>query len=233
MEIAFPKKLNFLIDQPARSGIYAIVNLTNNKMYIGSAVNLYRRCRDHKSSLKINKHHSILLQRSWNLHGEENFVFLIIEYIEKQQLLDRETFWLKLLNVCDSKFGYNTLVVAGSRFGMKNSNEHNEKISETLKAKELKRSEETKAKMSWSKLGHKVSQETRDKIGNSQKGKRISQETRIKLSIAGKGNLNSRGKGKVFTCENGTKCKCEKCREIRNNYARNYRQKQIGISLRW
>ena len=46
----------------------------NNKIYIGSAINIYARFKQHKSLLKRNEHHSIKLQNCfWEIyHKYEN-----------------------------------------------------------------------------------------------------------------------------------------------------------------
>jgi len=44
------------------TGIYKIRNKQNNKVYIGSAVDIKKRWRDHKWNLKENKHHNPHLQ---------------------------------------------------------------------------------------------------------------------------------------------------------------------------
>ena len=67
-------------------GIYKITNISNDKVYIGQAVNIKARFSKHKWALRNNKHHSILLQRSWNKHGEEAFKFEIIEYVDDQDI---------------------------------------------------------------------------------------------------------------------------------------------------
>ena len=77
--------------------IYAIVNLTNGKKYIGSTVNFSRRKQKHLSQLRKNTHHSPRLQNSWNKHNPEDFKFLILEKINddrdmydvEQEYLDR------------------------------------------------------------------------------------------------------------------------------------------------
>lgn len=43
------------------SGVYRIRNLTNNKFYIGSTNNLYKRFIWHKTQLERGEHHSIYL----------------------------------------------------------------------------------------------------------------------------------------------------------------------------
>jgi len=65
-----PNKNHFFV-------IYRIRNLVNNKCYIGSAKNLHNRVVKHLSDLRRNTHHSIVLQRAYNLYGELNFVVTI------------------------------------------------------------------------------------------------------------------------------------------------------------
>lgn len=107
------------------SGIYKIVNTVNAKQYIGSAVDFYGRWKTHLSSLRKNKHHSIVLQRAWNKYGEENFSFQFIESVDdKTKLLDREQYYINTL-----KPEYNIAQIAGSCFGLKHSKESSEKKS--------------------------------------------------------------------------------------------------------
>lgn len=40
------------------SGVYAITNTATGKRYIGSAVNIKKRWREHLHNLRKNKHHS-------------------------------------------------------------------------------------------------------------------------------------------------------------------------------
>jgi len=60
------------------SGIYAIVNLVNNKRYIGQALHLLRRKNDHFKGRNSN----VPLQRAMQKYGKENFEFIILEYVE-------------------------------------------------------------------------------------------------------------------------------------------------------
>lgn len=63
------------------SGIYQIRNLNNGKVYIGSAYNLYNRFRVHKSCLCLNNHDNDHLQKSYNKHGSDKFIFEVIEIL--------------------------------------------------------------------------------------------------------------------------------------------------------
>ena len=64
-----------------KAGIYIIENLINNKIYVGSSINLKRRKYFHFNYLRNNKHGNKHLQLSFNKYGEECFNFKIIECI--------------------------------------------------------------------------------------------------------------------------------------------------------
>jgi group I intron endonuclease len=77
-------------------GIYKIINVVNNKFYVGSAVDLKRRKTRHFCELRNNKHNNKYLQASWNKHGEQAFVFVVIEELDLEaDLLAAENVWLK------------------------------------------------------------------------------------------------------------------------------------------
>ena len=64
-----------------KSGIYRIVNKINGRVYVGSAVNLISRKMDHWKTLRAHRHRNRFLQRAWDKYGEENFDFVVIEYV--------------------------------------------------------------------------------------------------------------------------------------------------------
>lgn len=99
-------------------GIYKIVNIQNNFLYIGSAININRRWNYHKSYLKRNKHFNKKLQNAWNKYGEENFQFEIVEECEKEKLIEREQYWIDFTKSCGKK-GYNLRPNAKSNLGLK------------------------------------------------------------------------------------------------------------------
>lgn len=75
--------------------IYCIKNILTEKVYIGSAIDYKSRWRNHKNQLKNNFHHNIKLQNSWNLYGDNFFLFEILEYVEdKNILIEREQYYL-------------------------------------------------------------------------------------------------------------------------------------------
>ena len=68
-----------------KSGIYKIANKGTGDFYIGSAVNLNSRISIHKSTLKNNVHHNIILQRIYNKYGLDKLSFEVIEYINNKK----------------------------------------------------------------------------------------------------------------------------------------------------
>lgn len=63
---------------PNKSGIYKITTLHNGLFYIGSALSLFKRCKDHRNDLKRNQCHVSRLQRIFNKYGEDDFKFEIL-----------------------------------------------------------------------------------------------------------------------------------------------------------
>lgn len=81
-------------------GIYAIININNNKCYVGSSKNVYSRCILHLNHLSKNKHHSIFLQRAYNKYGKENFKIILLAKCpdEKLYLEKLENKFIQILN---------------------------------------------------------------------------------------------------------------------------------------
>jgi group I intron endonuclease len=111
-------------------GIYIIRNLVNDKIYVGSSVNIKKRFNQHKNSLRKNKHHNKYLQKSWNKYKEESFEFIVIErHSYPEKILGRENKCILLYNP-----EYNIIRVnKEGRFIL--SEETRKKISESNKGK--------------------------------------------------------------------------------------------------
>ena len=84
---------------PQTPGIYAIVNLTNQKRYIGSAKNLKQRKNSHFNQLKAKSHSNGQMQYDYDLNGADAFRFDILEIIEcVENLIIREQHYIDTLN---------------------------------------------------------------------------------------------------------------------------------------
>ncbi len=96
-------------------GIYKIRNITNDKCYTGSSVNIDQRWEGHRRGLKKGKHSSIKLQRAWDKYGSEEFSFEVVEFLDENisefDLLMYEQFWMDKLDSVEN--GYNVCPIAG------------------------------------------------------------------------------------------------------------------------
>jgi hypothetical protein len=126
-----------------KAGIYTILNLVNNKMYIGSSKNLGIRAKTHFTSLKNGVHDNSYLQNAWNKYGGCNFVMLILEYVDDLTTLeDREQYYMDIMlgaKLTLSEFrnrGYNLKPNAKNNLGFKWSVESKRKQSEAKKGKQ-------------------------------------------------------------------------------------------------
>jgi group I intron endonuclease len=60
-----------------KSGIYAIINHANNKLYLGQSVKTYTRLNTHKRELKKNTHRNKGLQEDYNSNPKQ-FEFKVL-----------------------------------------------------------------------------------------------------------------------------------------------------------
>jgi group I intron endonuclease len=88
-------------------GIYKIENLINNKIYIGSSININDRKYKHFWMLRKNIHDNNHLQNSYNKFGEENFNFGVLELCDINDLVTLENKYIELYKADDLEFGYN------------------------------------------------------------------------------------------------------------------------------
>lgn len=112
------------------SGIYEIKNLLNNKRYIGQSQNIYIRVTKHINLLKRNCHSNKHLQSAWNKYGEESFECNALEHCEKEQLNEKEEYWIDYYNSNNNECGYNIRINAFDNRGLKWSDEQRAKMQQ-------------------------------------------------------------------------------------------------------
>jgi len=115
-------------------GIYAILNTANGKRYVGSAVSLRTRLRNHLWHLRQGSHRNRKLLNAWRKHGEESFQAEILETVfDAEMLILREQYWIDAHNAHAG--GYNLNPTAGSNLGRKSTPcERSAKANATRKA---------------------------------------------------------------------------------------------------
>jgi predicted GIY-YIG superfamily endonuclease len=96
------------------SGIYQIRCVANDKIYIGSAVDIQQRWIHHRATLRSGNHRNKHLQAAWDKYGEDAFEFTILEYASRDDLLKTEQSWMDRLQCTDHSIGFNIYPEAGS-----------------------------------------------------------------------------------------------------------------------
>lgn len=134
-------------------GIYAIINMINNKIYIGKSINIYQRMKEHITRLNTkNKDENIHLIRAWHKYGKNNFKYIVLEYIDDPNediLKHRELYWITSLKSTDRKIGYNLRLDTATKCIL--SDETKLKLKESRKLRSIKYPELDK------EIGKKVS----------------------------------------------------------------------------
>jgi group I intron endonuclease len=114
---------------PNASGVYQILCVPTDKVYVGSAINLARRWREHVLLLRKSRHTNSYLQHAWNKYGEDQFHFSILELVEVSELIAAEQKWIDSTGCTRDDTGFNVHVLARSSLGVKRRPESRKKLS--------------------------------------------------------------------------------------------------------
>jgi len=206
--------------KPSPGGIYSIRNTVNGKRYVGSAVNIAGRWRDHRRFLKAGTNKCAKLQAAWNKHGEDVFEFLVLEYVEdRQELIAREQYWIDALEAVVS--GYNISPTAGNTLGVKHSDEmkartgaastgrrHTDEYKEMMRSimTGRKHTPEAIAKMKAAQVGRTVSPEAIAKMAATLRGRKLSDEHRASIAagLCGR-SISEAHRAKIGVAKTGAK----------------------------
>jgi group I intron endonuclease len=171
----------------SKSGIYQIILKEDGRSYIGSAVDIEQRWQTHKKNSRKPLGAQVI-SRALNVHGIENFDWIVLELCTIDQLLEREQFWLDTVRpFADEGTGFNVRKLANSNIGIKRSAESRKKQSNTMKG--VLKTEEHKHKMSevWhNNRGEPYYKQLSDRIkGENNPAKRIDVAAKISASRMG------------------------------------------------
>lgn len=133
-------------DNKSKSGVYAWVNNTNNKIYIGSGCILYTRISNYYQQSYYKARPSVYILRALIKYGIENFTLVILAYTDTDSLLSCEQKWIDLFRP-----EYNLSPIAGNTKGYKHTQESIDKIREATLGRH--HTEEVKREMSKSRMG--------------------------------------------------------------------------------
>jgi len=119
-----------------RASVYWIIYLPTKKVYIGSTVRLAsKRWIEHKTRLTCQRHNNTYLQRAWNKHGPQHFVFEILQTCDTEKVLQVEQDWLDRVKL-DGYSVYNGSSLITSTFlGKHHTEETRRKLSAANKGK--------------------------------------------------------------------------------------------------
>lgn len=166
-------------------GIYKIINLVNNKFYIGSSVNLKRRRIAHFAALRHNRHRNAHLQAAWNKYGESSFVFAVVEEVpEDTDLLAVEDSWLEAHVGTPHCYNLGTTAVAPmlGRSGPRSPNWG--KFGPLSPNWGYRHTDEAKARIAAASRGRPVRAEVRELVRVRLLGKPRPEAVRAKISAA-------------------------------------------------
>lgn len=170
------------------SGIYRILNTTNNKSYIGSSGSVYYRWgQQHLKDLRKSQHYNTHLQHAWNKYGEQSFEFSVIEECAETLLAEREGFWIEHHKSWDRAYGYNLTRFAEGRMV----------ISE--ETRQRKREVAWKHELPWDRFQEKVLEMfgqgmSKNEIANKLKSNRCAVYTCLEIN----GLYKNEGKGSII-----------------------------------
>lgn len=114
-------------------GIYKITNLINGKCYIGQSVNIKQRWKDHRTRAmsKGSEGFESHFYRSIRKYGLENFSFEILEECSKEELNEKEKFYVSKYSSNQEEFGYN-LTAGGDSVGQKSKKLSDEELRNVI-----------------------------------------------------------------------------------------------------
>jgi group I intron endonuclease len=192
-----------------KSGVYRLVNVVNKKCYVGSSTNVHYRLWRHRKQLNLDQHENQRLQNAWNKYGESSFLFRVLLFCDREQLLQKEQEMIDKYQSATEK-GYNLCSIAGNCLGIKRSQETKDKMKGNTNASGRKgqhHSQETKELMRIAKLG-----KSSGMLGKSHS---IKSKDKMALAKIGKPGNNQRGNELLYLSSRNVQNQL-KLKEVKN-----------------
>lgn len=100
--------------------VYKLFNKVTSHCYVGSTVGHTQRKGKLYYKLRNGTCDNDRLQNAWNKYREENFEFIVLEFIYSYDLelrFSKEQYWIDSLQATNTHFGYNKAPRAGTNLG--------------------------------------------------------------------------------------------------------------------
>lgn len=203
------------------SGIYAIRNRKNGKIYVGSTSSFADRWSAHRVALRAGRHGNAHLQAAWKLDGEMSFVFeVLVEQSsdDRSALNSSEESLMAELGSLDPMRGYNIASASTGMTGYRHTESAKERISQAARGRvpselerrllsERNRSPEIRQKISAAKKNKPLSEANRRALIGSHKDRVTSQGVRDAISRAHLGQkLSASWKERISNSLKGIRC---------------------------
>lgn len=178
--------------------VYITTNTVNGKSYVGQ--HKYNPKRKYLGS-------GIILKEAIKRYGANNFTHEVIEWCTKENVDDREKYWIEYFrsigkaeyNIADGGHGF-----LGEYVSCK-SGKSNKGKTPWNKGKKDCYSKETIEQMSQSRLGRKISDETKSKMSETHRGFRHSEKSKQLMSMSKIGHeVSDETKEKIRNKKMGT-----------------------------
>lgn len=164
------------------SGIYCAIHRASLIIYVGSAINLWKRFNEHLSASKRGSKN--LFHRALREFGPDAFDFEVLEKCPKEQLLERERFWIVFFNAASAMDGFNTRDNPVATYDHRPSKATLERMS--IAKAGFSPSFEVKSKGGKTHKGKPKSPEQIEKMRQANLGRKASDKARLNMSIAQK-----------------------------------------------
>lgn len=160
-------------------GIYLITNTINDKVYVGQSIDIERRIREYKNRYGKKEGEKQLIIRAMLKYGFEKFDHKILEECSREELNDKEIFWIDKYD-CISPKGYN--LKSGGTQNCYYSEDTKKKMSDGRKGDKhwnygKHHSEETRVKIAYTNggensywFGREITDEHRESLSRSKSG---------------------------------------------------------------
>jgi len=185
-------------------GIYQIQSkIKQDKIYIGSAINIKKRQILHLHQLRKKIHNNQKIQNHYNKYGENDLKFSILISCERENIIEHEQFfidslkpWFNINQKANSCLGRifseeSKLKLSRSKTGVKKPPFSDEWISNLSKAQKRIGNKPPKQWGNKYGLGRKTSELQKQKVREAnikyKTGKHLSENTKQKISITHKG----------------------------------------------